>query len=87
MSKLNGSGHSRRIWRTLPVISGERLVPDEMVRAFVAVGSPEKVRERIEPVWQLADSICVSPPAYALTPEKLQYYTDMIATTFPSDSL
>ena len=27
MSKLNGSGNSRRIWRTLPVISSELLVP------------------------------------------------------------
>jgi alkanesulfonate monooxygenase SsuD/methylene tetrahydromethanopterin reductase-like flavin-dependent oxidoreductase (luciferase family) len=68
-------------------LAASRLVPDEMVRAFVAVGSPDKVRERIEPIWQLADSICVSPPTYALTPEKLQYYSDMIASTFPPDSL
>lgn len=68
-------------------LEASRLVPDEMVRAFVAVGDPDKVRERIEPVWQLADSICVSPPNYALTPEKLQYYCDMIASTFAPDSL
>lgn len=63
------------------------LVPDEMVRAFVAVGDPEKVREQIEPVWDLADSICVMPPAYALTPEKMMYYGEMISTTFAPDSL
>jgi alkanesulfonate monooxygenase SsuD/methylene tetrahydromethanopterin reductase-like flavin-dependent oxidoreductase (luciferase family) len=68
-------------------LAASRLVPDEMVRAFVAVGDPDKVRERIEPVWQLADSICVSPPTYALAPEKLQYYSDMIASTFAPDSL
>jgi alkanesulfonate monooxygenase SsuD/methylene tetrahydromethanopterin reductase-like flavin-dependent oxidoreductase (luciferase family) len=68
-------------------LAASRLVPDEMVRAFVAVGDPDKVRERIEPVWQLADSICVSPPIYTLTPEKLQYYSDMIASTFPPGSL
>ena len=27
MSKLNGSGNSRRIWRTLPVVSSDLLVP------------------------------------------------------------
>jgi hypothetical protein len=64
-----------------------RLVPDEMVRALVAVGPPDKVREGIEPIWHLADSICVSLPTYALAPEKLQYYSDMIASTFPPDSL
>jgi alkanesulfonate monooxygenase SsuD/methylene tetrahydromethanopterin reductase-like flavin-dependent oxidoreductase (luciferase family) len=68
-------------------LAASHLVPDEMVRAFVAVGEPDKVRERIEPIWQLADSICVSPPTYALTPEKLQYYSDMIASTFAPDSL
>ncbi len=58
------------------------LVPDEMVRAFVAVGPPEKVREQIEPFWSFADSLCVVPPVYALSPEKLLYYTQAIAETF-----
>jgi alkanesulfonate monooxygenase SsuD/methylene tetrahydromethanopterin reductase-like flavin-dependent oxidoreductase (luciferase family) len=56
-------------------------------RTFVAVGEPDKVRERIEPIWQLGDSICVSPPTDALSPEKLQYYSDMIASTFAPDTL
>jgi probable F420-dependent oxidoreductase len=58
------------------------LVPDEMVRTFVAVGEPDKVRERIEKAWSLADSLCIVPPAYGLSPEKLLYYMGMIATTF-----
>lgn len=68
-------------------LAAARLVPDEMVRAFVAVGEPDKVREHIEPIWQLADSICVSPPMYAMTPEKMQYYSEMIASTFAPGSL
>ena len=58
------------------------LVPDEMVRAFVAVGEPEKVRERIAALDGVADSLCVVPPAYALAPEKAMYYAGMIAETF-----
>lgn len=33
------------------------LVPDEMARTFVACGTPDQVRERIEPLWQRANSI------------------------------
>jgi probable F420-dependent oxidoreductase len=60
------------------------LVPDEMVRAFVAVGEPEKVRERIGRLHGVADSLCIVPPVYALAPEKVLYYAGMIAETFPA---
>lgn len=59
-----------------------KLVPDEMVRAFVAVGEPDKVRERIARLEGTADSVCVLPPAYALTPEKAMQYSGAIAETF-----
>ena len=65
-------------------LSVAKLVPDEMVRAFVAVGEPEKVRERIGRLDGVADSICIVPPAYALAPEKMLYYAAMIAETFPA---
>jgi probable F420-dependent oxidoreductase len=58
------------------------LVPDEMVRTFVAVGAPEKVREQIEPLWQFADSLCLVPPIYALPMEKVMGYYQAIAATF-----
>ncbi|UCE87216.1 MAG: LLM class flavin-dependent oxidoreductase [Deltaproteobacteria bacterium] len=58
------------------------LVPDEMVRTFVAVGEPEKVRERIGRLTGIADSLCVVPPAYALGPEKALYYAASIAEIF-----
>ena len=61
------------------------LVPDEMVRTFVAIGEPEKVRERIGRLDVIADSICLVPPTYALPPEKLMFYAGMIAQTFPAD--
>jgi len=58
------------------------LVPDEMVRTFVAVGEPEKVREQIGRFASVADSLCIVPPVYALTLEKIIYYSGMIASTF-----
>ncbi len=58
------------------------LVPDEMVRTFVAVGEPEKVREQIERFASVADSLCIVPPVYALPPEKVLTYMGTIASTF-----
>ena len=58
------------------------LVPDEMVRTFVAVGEPAKVRARIDGMWSFADSLCVVPPIYALPPEKVLGYFGRIAETF-----
>ncbi len=60
------------------------LVPDEMVRTFVAIGEPAKVRERIERLHGVADSLCVVPPAYGLSPQKALYYAGAIAQTFPN---
>ena len=58
------------------------LVPDEMVRAFVAVGKPERVREQVERLWAFADSLCPVAPIYAVSVEKLAYYSEQIAQTF-----
>lgn len=54
-------------------------VPDDMVRTFVAIGDLDKVRETIEPIWGVADSVCIVQPAYALEPEKQMYYMGQIA--------
>ncbi|MDP3937017.1 MAG: LLM class flavin-dependent oxidoreductase [Deltaproteobacteria bacterium] len=58
------------------------LVPDEMVRAFVAVGEPEKVKEQVGRYASVADSLCIVPPVYALPPEKVFQYVNAIAATF-----
>jgi probable F420-dependent oxidoreductase len=58
------------------------LVPDEMVRTFVAVGDPDQVRERLAPLQGTADSVCILPPAYGLPPEKAVAYSGAIAQTF-----
>ena len=61
------------------------LVPDEMVRTFVAVGEPEKVRERIGHLDGRVDSLCIVPPVYALPPEKVLAYSARIAEIFGRD--
>ena len=60
------------------------LVPDEMVETFVICGSPDEVRKKVEPLWEVADSLCPVPPAYTLPPEKLMAYVGAIASTFYS---
>jgi alkanesulfonate monooxygenase SsuD/methylene tetrahydromethanopterin reductase-like flavin-dependent oxidoreductase (luciferase family) len=58
------------------------LVPDDMVRTFVAVGKPDKVRARVERLWTFADSLCPVAPVYGLSMEKLASYSEQIAQTF-----
>lgn len=59
--------------------SAATLVPDEMVRTFVAVGERDAIRERFAAVAGFADSLCVVPPVYALAPERAMAYGAAIA--------
>jgi probable F420-dependent oxidoreductase len=63
-------------------VSVAHLVPDEMAETFVICGTPDEVRKRVEPMWEVADSLWLVPPAYALPPEKLMAYAGAIASTF-----
>jgi alkanesulfonate monooxygenase SsuD/methylene tetrahydromethanopterin reductase-like flavin-dependent oxidoreductase (luciferase family) len=58
------------------------LVPNDMVRAFVAVGDVATVRARLEPAWSFADSMCVVPPVYGLSMEQLLAYLGRIGEAF-----
>jgi probable F420-dependent oxidoreductase len=62
--------------------SAAHLVPDEMAETFVVCGNRDEARKKIEPVWEVADSLVLVPPAYALPPEKLMAYAGAIASTF-----
>ena len=57
-------------------------VPDEMAETFVVCGTPDEVRKKIEPVWDVADSLLLVPPTYALPSEKIMAYAGNIASTF-----
>jgi alkanesulfonate monooxygenase SsuD/methylene tetrahydromethanopterin reductase-like flavin-dependent oxidoreductase (luciferase family) len=58
------------------------LVPDEMARTFVVCGTPGDVVRQLEPMWDVADSMCLQPPPVG--GEKRRAYEARIAETFYS---
>jgi len=63
-------------------LSVANLVPDEMAQAFVVCGTADEVRKRIEPAWDVVDSLTLAPPAYGLDSGKVLAYAGAIAQTF-----
>ena len=60
------------------------LVPVEMVETFVTCGPADEVRKRIEPLWDVANSLCPVPAPYGLPAQKVLAYGGAIASTFYS---
>ena len=58
------------------------LVPDDMASTFVLTGTPDEVRTRLEPAWEIADSMTLLPPVMSLPPEKTVSYFETIGETF-----
>ncbi|MEX0683124.1 MAG: LLM class flavin-dependent oxidoreductase [Dehalococcoidia bacterium] len=63
-------------------IAASEHVTDEMAETFVLCGSADDVRKRIAPVYDVADSLTLVPPAYNLGADKLLAYGAAIANTF-----
>jgi probable F420-dependent oxidoreductase len=61
------------------------LVSDEMASTFVITGTPDEVREKLEPVWEATDSMTLLPPILSLLPEQMEAYFNTIAETFYQD--
>jgi alkanesulfonate monooxygenase SsuD/methylene tetrahydromethanopterin reductase-like flavin-dependent oxidoreductase (luciferase family) len=61
------------------------LVPDDMATTFVMTGTPDEVRKKLEPMWEVADSMTLLPPILSLLPEQLETYFNTIAETFYGD--
>jgi probable F420-dependent oxidoreductase len=59
--------------------SAASVVPDAMVRTFVALGDADAIRSRFARLDGFADSLCVVPPVYALAPERAMAYGAAIA--------
>ena len=55
-------------------------MPDDMARAFVVCGTPGEVAEQLEPMWDIADSMCLQPPP--VRGEARAAYEARIAETF-----
>ena len=54
-----------------------------MVNTFAIAGTPDEARERIEELWQTADSMTLVPPLFsALDNSKIAAYQKAIADTF-----
>ncbi len=67
---------------TMSCDKAAQFVPDEMARMFVACGTPDQVREHVEPLWQRANSMLVLPPSWGLAPDRLAAKAAAIAETF-----
>jgi probable F420-dependent oxidoreductase len=59
-----------------------RAVPDEMVKTFAIAGTPDEARDRVEELWQTADSMTLMPPLYSLDLGTIAAYQNAIAETF-----
>lgn len=55
-----------------------------MAETFVVCGTPDEVRKKVEPAWEVVDSLTLVPPAYGLSPDKLMRYAGGIASAFYS---
>ncbi|HEU4428140.1 MAG TPA: LLM class flavin-dependent oxidoreductase, partial [Myxococcota bacterium] len=56
------------------------LVPDEMARTFVICGTPGDVAKQLEPLHEIADSLCLQPPP--VSGDARRTYETRIAETF-----
>ena len=80
----HGAALSDMMWASLflDYRSAAERVPDEMAETFVVCGTPDEVRRKIEPIWKVADSLTLVPPAYGLPGDRVMAYVAAIAGTF-----
>jgi probable F420-dependent oxidoreductase len=68
--------------KTISCAEAANLVPDEMARTFAACGTPDQVREYVEPLWKRANSMMLNTPSWGLSPERQAAHAAAIAETF-----
>lgn len=68
--------------KSMSCAEAAHLVPDEMAKCFVACGSPDQVREYVEPLWRRANSMMINPPIWGLSGERIAAKVESIAETF-----
>jgi hypothetical protein len=59
-----------------------KAVPDEMVTTFAIAGTPDETRERVEKMWQYADSMTLTAPANFISSAKVTEYREAIVRNF-----
>jgi probable F420-dependent oxidoreductase len=68
--------------RSMNCVEAASMVPDEMVKTFVACGTPDEVLEWIEPLWQRANSMLIFSSNWGLAPEQHFEKAAVLAETF-----
>ena len=59
-----------------------KAVPDKMVTTFAIAGTPDEARERVDRMWEYADSMTLTAPQYFVPAERIARYRDAIVDTF-----
>lgn len=59
-----------------------KAIPDEMVTTFAIAGTRDDVRERVEALWEIADSMTLAAPAVFVDPREAAIYRAAIGETF-----
>jgi alkanesulfonate monooxygenase SsuD/methylene tetrahydromethanopterin reductase-like flavin-dependent oxidoreductase (luciferase family) len=72
----------QEVAKAMNCVEAARFVPDEMARTFTACGTPDQVRERVESLWQRADSMLITAPYLGLSPEQFAAQATAVAETF-----
>ncbi len=57
-------------------------ISDEMVEHYCAVGTPDKVRAKVEEIAPFADAVFPGAPTYFIPNEQVSEYNDRIIETF-----
>ncbi|MFQ5471769.1 MAG: LLM class flavin-dependent oxidoreductase [Dehalococcoidia bacterium] len=57
-------------------------VTDEMIDAFAIAGTPDDARRKLEPYFEYADTICLTPPDQMVPRESVQAYRNALIETF-----
>lgn len=57
-------------------------VTNEMVDAYCAVGTVDRVRERVGEIAALGDAVSVGPPTYFISPEEIAEYQQRVLAAF-----
>jgi probable F420-dependent oxidoreductase len=81
--EMNGFGDAARacqagIMSDRDISTFKHLAPDEMVETFVTLGPAAEVADKLEPLWEVANHLCPTPPLWNLPPEKIQAYSEAI---------
>ena len=67
----------RERWAGDPEAAAAR-VGEEMASAFVAWGTPDRVRAELDGAWEIADSMLVSAPFWGLPPERMAHWSQAL---------